>query len=263
MLEIQQKFIRYNYTPRNPHNITYLVLHDVGTKNSTAFNNYNYFNSGDRDSSADFFVDNFNIIQTVDYTKGYSWHCGDGHGIYGITNANSIGVEMCLVEPFDTVIQNTIDLVKYLMKELNIPIENVVRHFDASRKCCPKLFSDNNWGKWFWFKEQLITSSSFPDNPSVKDCVNEFVVNRAIISDQGLWTIKGQCDENLHWLFLKFYNYIIKNDGSVKDIITTSDDAIAILQKQSIVSDFDTWNQKAYEDECIKALLIKFANYIC
>ena len=42
------------------------------------------------------FVDDSNIIQTVDYTKNYSWHCGDGEGKYGITNKNSIGIEICV-----------------------------------------------------------------------------------------------------------------------------------------------------------------------
>jgi len=155
MLGIQKKFIRYNFSNAPGRVINYIVIHDVGSV-STAENNYEYFNGGNRNASADFFVDPSNIMQFTDYKNSYSWHCGDGGGKFGISNRNSIGIEMCLVEPFETTLKNTIDLVKYLMKELNIPIERVVRHYDASRKLCPKTLSANNWEKWNWFKNQLI-----------------------------------------------------------------------------------------------------------
>ena len=44
------------------------------------------------------------------------------------------------------------------MKELNIPAERVIRHYDASRKNCPASMRNNNWAKWKEFK-QLITES--------------------------------------------------------------------------------------------------------
>ena len=42
-----------------------------------------------------------------------------------------------------------------LMKELNIPIERVVRHYDASRKNCPASMSQNSWALWNTFKKRL------------------------------------------------------------------------------------------------------------
>jgi N-acetylmuramoyl-L-alanine amidase CwlA len=99
MLPIQKKQIQYNFTPMIGRKIDYIIIHDVGAV-SSAIANFNYFNTGNRNASADFFVDPSNIIQANDYTKNFSWQCGDGHGVYGITNANSIGIEMCLIEPF-------------------------------------------------------------------------------------------------------------------------------------------------------------------
>lgn len=157
MLDIQKLFINYNYSVRNEV-IKYIVIHDVGGV-STAKNNREYFNGGNRNASADFFIDSKDIIQTVDYTKNNSWAVGDGHGAYGITNKNSISIEMCLepnLKPSATTIQNTINVVQKLMKELNIPIERVVRHYDASRKICPRSFSADNWNLWNEFKKQLI-----------------------------------------------------------------------------------------------------------
>ena len=41
------------------------------------------------------------------------------------------------------------------MEKYNIPLENVVRHYDASRKICPNIWKENNWEKWNRFKEDL------------------------------------------------------------------------------------------------------------
>ena len=72
-------------------------------------------------------------------------------------NANSIGIEMCINSDgdFNKTYSNTLKLTKYLMEKYNIPLENVVRHYDASRKICPNSMSKNNWEKWNKFKEDL------------------------------------------------------------------------------------------------------------
>jgi len=108
-------------------------------------------------------------IQIIDYIKNYSWSVGDGHSKYGIANNNSISIEMCLessMRPSASTVTNTIELVQKLMKELNIPIERVVRHYDASRKSCPHSFSDNNWQLWTEFKKRLTTNTVVVNNSS-------------------------------------------------------------------------------------------------
>ena len=46
----------------------------------------------------------------------------------------------------DAVLKNTIKLIKILMQKFDVPISNVVRHYDASRKSCPGLVGWNdNW----------------------------------------------------------------------------------------------------------------------
>ena len=42
------------------------------------------------------------------------------------------------------------------MKELDIPAERILRHYDASRKNCPASMSENNWAKWSDFKKELM-----------------------------------------------------------------------------------------------------------
>lgn len=178
MLPITRMISGYNHSSNN--NITYIVIHDVG-ETSSARNNAIYFNGGNRGASAHYFVDNTSIYQVVEDYHG-AWHVGDGHGKYGISNYNSIGIEMCLTNgnTTDTTIQNTLELTRYLMAKYSIPVTRVVRHYDASRKCCPMTFSNNNWARWYDFKRRLgdtsvpsniqstNTSSNTSSNPIVK-----------------------------------------------------------------------------------------------
>lgn len=161
MLDIQRKLVKYNFSARSV-KPTYIVIHDTGNPGAGALNHYNYFNGGNRNSSADYFVDSNNIIQIIDTDHYYSWAVGDGKGKYGITNSNSVSIEMCLEKdgyPTQATVKNTIDLTKYLMDKYNIGVNKVVRHYDCSRKSCPNSFKANNWAKWTSFKTALTGST--------------------------------------------------------------------------------------------------------
>lgn len=151
--------IKYNRSNRGGTPIRYIVVHDTGnpSRGANATAHYNYFNGGDRSSSADFFVDDTQVLCVNDYYKFYTWHCGDGHGKYGITNRNSVGIEFCINvdSDRDKTLERTAQLVRELMQQLNIPIDRVVRHYDASRKNCPQSMSKNGWAQWYKFKEKL------------------------------------------------------------------------------------------------------------
>lgn len=164
--------IAYNRSNRGNTKIKYIVIHDTGNTKvgANAFSHYKYFNSGDHSSSADFFVDDTQILCVNDYHKFYTWHCGDGKGKYGITNRNSIGIEICVNSDGDRkkAVENALVLVRELMKELDVPIERVVRHYDASRKNCPASMSKNNWAEWYDFKkginiQEALTMSQYEE----------------------------------------------------------------------------------------------------
>lgn len=139
--------------------IRYIVIHDTGNsaKEANAKSHFQYFNGGNRGSSADIFVDDTSAWYVNDYTKYYSWHCGDGKGRCGIANTNSVGVEMCINADgdYETAFANMVEVVRALMKELNIPADRVVRHFDASRKLCPKSMAGDDWMLWHTFKQRI------------------------------------------------------------------------------------------------------------
>lgn len=156
MLPIERKISSYNYSSRNGNSIKYIALHYTGNKGDTAKNNVDYFYGGNRNASAHYFVDDNSIWQSVEENNS-AWSVGDGKGSYGITNQNSISIEMCCNssgEISEKTESNTIELVKYLQSKYNVSNDNVVRHYDASRKVCPN-WSANNWSRWTTFKNKL------------------------------------------------------------------------------------------------------------
>ena len=143
----------------------YIVIHYVGAV-STAWANSLYFKSVYRGASANWFVDDTEAVLVVD-EKYVAWHCGDGlkkgnGGKYynKCTNYNSIGIEMCCfmnngkLDISTQTINNTIELVKQLMTKYNIPVENVIRHYDVTNKLCPAPFIEDE-SRWFDFKSKL------------------------------------------------------------------------------------------------------------
>ena len=201
--------IKYNRSNRGGTPIKYIVVHDTGnpSRGANATAHYNYFNGGDRSSSADFFVDDTQVLCVNDYYKYYTWHCGDGRGKYGITNRNSVGIEFCINvdSDRDKTLERTAQLVRELMQELNIPIERVVRHYDASRKNCPQSMSKNGWAAWYEFKEKLkgedLTMAQYEE---LKNRMDEMSAN--------LTNIINDMDAKLEKITNPMiYNYIDKN----------------------------------------------------
>lgn len=138
---------KYNIEKRDMQDIKYIVLHYVGNGTSAEGNalaNCKFFAGGDRQASAHYFVDDGGIYEYADPASYATWHCGDGHGKYGITNHNSIGVEVCISgdKPYtDAEIKYLKQLIPYLMTRFNVKADHVVRHFDASRKQCPYYYA--------------------------------------------------------------------------------------------------------------------------
>lgn len=174
--------------------IKYIVIHYTAgstSKAGAARNTAVMFSKPSTYASADFIVDDETIVQfNPDIKNRYCWHCGDnknmfsmGGSLYGkCTNTNSIGIEVCSTNPnyqasdfanskkwsfTDSVVNNAVELVKYLMQTYNIPIDHVIRHYDVTGKLCPGIIGWNedsgNVKKWEQFKARL-TDTKFVDN---------------------------------------------------------------------------------------------------
>ena len=157
-LEINKKISKYNFYEMTNRKIKYIVIHWVGAA-SSAKNNADYFYAADRQASAHYFVDDKEIWQSV-LEKNAAWAVGGGpldqgspYAKYGkkyfnkCTNSNSISIEMCCTKDSkgklyisDKTIALTARLVQGIQKRLDIPDENVIRHFDVNGKLCPGTY---------------------------------------------------------------------------------------------------------------------------
>ena len=203
--------IAYNRTVRTE-KPRYIVVHTTGnpSRGADARAHFDYWNSREVGASADFVVDDKEVLQINDYTKYYTWHCGDGKGKYGITNSNSIGIEICVNADgdFAKAVSNAVALVRKLKKETGIV--KIVRHYDASRKNCPAELSDNNWEGWGKFLEQVYAAE-----PSELTEVNDIVwelAYRGIVTNKELWLRKLNEDANVYWITRKCVNYIRRKE---------------------------------------------------
>lgn len=169
--------------------IKYIVVHytaGVTSKEGSAVNTAVWFDSGQASASSDFIVDDTAVVQyNADIKNRYTWHCGGnkystkGGALYGkCTNANSIGIEICSTNSTgemqaandksysftNAAVVNATELVKQLMKQYNIPIENVVRHYDVTGKPCPGIIGWNvesgSEAAWEAFKNSLSANEN-------------------------------------------------------------------------------------------------------
>ena len=174
----------------------YIVIHYTAgssSKSGKAESLYDVFLS--KKASTDFAVDDKNIVQfNPDIDNYYCWAIGDskkksssGASLHRkATNKNTINIEICsnLISGTRDVanhsgwsfseasLDNAAKITKIIMKKYNIPIENVIRHYDASGKVCPGVIGWNNEviynkkgkqtkeksksNKWKEFKKKLV-----------------------------------------------------------------------------------------------------------
>ncbi len=162
---------RGNYgSSRSSGTIKYIVLHYTANDGDTDEGNGKYFHNNVVKASAHYFVDSDSVTQSVP-DNFVAWSVGGskyascsttgGGKHYGkCTNTNSLNIEMCddkkngTLMASDKTIANAQALTKELMQKYNVPIENVIRHFDVTGKLCPAYYVDEK--KWAEFKAGLV-----------------------------------------------------------------------------------------------------------
>lgn len=163
---------------RTQKDINWLVFHYVGALGD-ARENTEYYKNTDINASADFWVGFAgDIWQGNDYWNYYSWAIGGGlqgdgpHPYFQIAkNVNSVSVEMCVRKRSrqtmnatdkdwyfeDATVESAAELGAYLMKELDIDIDHVIRHYDVNAKVCPNPFVyDTGKISWNGFKKKIV-----------------------------------------------------------------------------------------------------------
>lgn len=151
-MEIIKKHINLNYSKGVKITPKYIVIHETDNERpgADAMAHYQYWNTNTAaQSSTHFVVDDKMVVQLLEVNEK-AWHVGDNKNYSDITNNNSIGIEICVNSDgvFSKAYENCIELVKILMKQTNIPLDRVVRHYDASGKNCPRnIIKYNMWGE--------------------------------------------------------------------------------------------------------------------
>lgn len=158
---------------RNTSKIKYIVWHFTANDGDTDESNAKYFKRKNIKASAHYFVDDDSITISVPDTY-VAWSVGGsrysdykltgGASLYKIcTNTNSISIELCdtikdgKYNASEKTIENAIELTRKLMKKYNIPIQNVIRHFDVTGKKCPLYLVNNT--EWNKVKKRISLSS--------------------------------------------------------------------------------------------------------
>lgn len=190
-----------NTTELKNRKIKYIVIHytaGITSRPGTAKSNARYFAKETTKASADFIIDDENIVQyNPDIKNRYCWHCGGskyktkGGSLYKVcTSANSIGIEMCSTNSAkkvtnpndanwyftDAVIDNCVELTKKLMKEYDIKPDHVIRHYDINGKLCPGIIGwnedTNDISKW---QDFIVRVSPVPEETVTEELKEEII----------------------------------------------------------------------------------------
>lgn len=161
-----------NYgSKRATNKIEYIVLHYTANDGDTDESNGKYFANNIVKASAHYFVDDDSVTQSVPdnyiaYAVGgakYNNCAKTGGGKYygKCFNTNSISIELCddvkngTIYPSAKTIDNALELTKALMEKYDIPISNVIRHFDVNGKPCPAYWCSTSTKNEKWKSEFL------------------------------------------------------------------------------------------------------------
>lgn len=152
----------------------YVVIHETDnwSKGANARAHALAMKNGNLAGTVHYYVDSSEIYQTLEHSDG-AWAVGDGKGKYGITNRNSINIEICVNPETDyyKAVDKAEQLAAYLLKQYGWDTSHLKRHYDASRKHCPRRILDE--GLWPGFvKKTAVYMGNTATNTSSNTATN-------------------------------------------------------------------------------------------
>jgi len=192
-MDITQRFFtisRYSRPGLPLKSITKIAIHWVGNAGSTALGNWNYFEDLKNkryDKNGKIIVGSCHYIIGLD---GEIIQCIPENEISYCTNsANnySISIENCHPDwtgKFtESTLNSMIELSYNLCKKYNLnPINDLIRHYDITRKDCPRWFV-NNPDEWNKFKQSI---NDFTYKPTLEQIIQKFV-DKGYINTPDYW----------------------------------------------------------------------------
>ena len=214
-LTIQEDIIsdwRRNRPGRDTNPGAYITIHETGNADkgadAAAHGAYLDSDAGERDMvSWHYTVDDHAIVQHLpDYETAY--HAGDGKA--GPGNTTSIGIEICVNAggDFEAAKANAAALVRLLMEEHGIPLDNVVQHNRWNGKDCPKTIRATA-GAWEAF---LALCRGETANVSKLDTDVDTLANVGIIDQPDYWKAGNYSKDTVEALIGKTADYVREDD---------------------------------------------------
>ena len=143
MVKITKNLSYNNNYYRERNSKLYITIHETANRSVGANANAhaNFINNGSQETWH-YTVDDTHAVQHFYHTTS-CWHAATYKG-----NTQSIGIEMCVNRDgnYLKTLQNTIELVKKIMKQENIPASRVFQHHFWSGKNCPTLLREGTHG---------------------------------------------------------------------------------------------------------------------
>lgn len=190
----------------------YITIHETGNaaKGADAAAHAAYLDSdaGERDLvSWHYSVDDHAIVQNLPDAET-AYHAGDGKS--GPGNATSIGIEICVNAggDFEAAKANAAALVRLLMEEHGIPLDNVVQHNRWNGKDCPKTIRATA-GAWEAF---LALCRGETANVSKLDTDVDTLANVGIIDQPDYWKAGNYSKDTVEALIGKTADYVREDD---------------------------------------------------
>ena len=172
----------FSYGSRKGQKVEWIVLHYPVAPGCNAKWCWDYYNKPSVPESAHFAIDEYSIESLVPCDLA-AFHCAtSGKTVYcGANNLNSIGIDLmdrklsCRTKSVkdcdwyipEATLELAADFIARLMQIYNIDIEHVVRHYDITKKYCPRplvgddinqFYGISGNQRWMQFKEQILSN---------------------------------------------------------------------------------------------------------
>lgn len=196
-MNVIKQLTPYNFTNKNDAGrIQYIVIHYFGGV-YTAAAQAKAWAARYVGASAHYIIGHAGELYQSVADEDIAWHCGASRYKHKkCRNSNSLGIE-CAVRKTSTKTLNAsdtdwyfepateqalVELVAEKMKRYQIPLENVLRHYDVTGKTCPNPYVVQE-GLWERFRARLeayLKGEQTPEEPvcedEVKDCIGSIRV---------------------------------------------------------------------------------------
>lgn len=132
-------------------NPQYLTIHSTANLKSTSQNERDWLNNNSNKTTTGFHiaVDDKEAIECIPLdVKAH--HAGNSIG-----NNTSLGLEICESGDRKKTLDNAVKVTVKILRQFGWGVDKLRRHYDWSKKNCPRILNYNDWEGWDKFKNDV------------------------------------------------------------------------------------------------------------